>query len=240
MERIKMADYYKITVRRYSANPKPVSWEQTYEVPAENRTTILQALQYIYENIDPLLAFEYSCRYGRCGLCGLVVNGKPVLACMTFIKKEENLLGPLPNFEPLRDLVIDRKPIERLIRKFGIYPDDSDQIKSQVKGIPEPAGRFRRMNVPERLGKLMECVNCLCCHASCPIVKEFNHDLEHFAGPYLFLKLASLQLDPGDNQDRVAQAHELGLKHCADCKKCYCPQGIPIYRGAIKLLLDSR
>lgn len=235
-----MADYYRISVRRYSAESEPASWEQTYQVPAENRTTILQALQYIYENVDPLLAFDYSCRYGRCGLCGLEVNGKPVLACMTFINKEENHVAPLSNLKPFRDLIIDRKPVERLIRKFGIYHNDLDQKKRQVEGIPKPANKFRSMIVPEQLGKLMECVNCLCCHASCHRVKDFNHDLERFAGPYIFLKLASLQFDPGDNQDRLSHAHELGLKHCADCRKCYCPQGIPIYRGAIKPLLDSR
>jgi succinate dehydrogenase/fumarate reductase iron-sulfur protein len=235
-----MVSYYKITVRRYSADPEPARWEQTYQVPAENRTTILQALQYIYENVDPLLAFEYTCRYGRCGLCGMEVNGKPVLACMTFINKEENLVAPLSNLETLRDLIIDRKSIERLIRKIGIYHGESVQQMHQIESVPEAAGGFKIMNVPDQLGKLMECVNCLCCHASCLMLEEFKNDLERFAGPYIFLKLASLQFDPGDNQDRLAQAHELGLKHCADCGKCYCPQGIPIYRGAIKPLLEWR
>jgi succinate dehydrogenase/fumarate reductase iron-sulfur protein len=235
-----MADYYKVTVRRYSAGHEPPNWEQAYLVPAEDRTTILQALQYIYENVDPLLAFEYSCRYGRCGLCGLEVNGKPVLACMAFISKEENLLAPLSNLERLRDLIIDRKPIERLIRKFGIYHGEAVEQVHQAKSIPEPGGGFKNINVPDHLSKLMECVNCLCCHASCPMLKELNHDLERFAGPYIFLKLASLQFDPGDNQDRLAQAHKLGLKYCADCRKCYCPQGVPIYSGAIKPLLEWR
>ena len=46
--------------------------------------TVLDGLHYIKENLDPTLAWRYSCRMGVCGSCGMLINGQP-LACNTQI-----------------------------------------------------------------------------------------------------------------------------------------------------------
>ncbi|MFQ6065643.1 MAG: 2Fe-2S iron-sulfur cluster-binding protein, partial [Candidatus Bathyarchaeia archaeon] len=55
----------------------------TYEVPTRTGMTILDALLYIKDNLDGTLTFRHQCRMGQCGSCGVVVNGKPMLACYT-------------------------------------------------------------------------------------------------------------------------------------------------------------
>lgn len=54
-----------------------------YKVPVRKGTTLLDALMYIKDNSDETLTFRHSCRMGQCGSCGIMVNGKPMLACYT-------------------------------------------------------------------------------------------------------------------------------------------------------------
>ena len=221
--------------------------------------TVLQALQQVYEEQDPTLAFEYSCRYGRCGLCAAQINGKPLLACTTFLQEGETTVGPLSNLPVLRDLVIDRRPLEELIAAKKIYftgegdevgglyvPADSSRDQGEFSNYrrtgSEPASRklFGQLQVPESLQKLLPCFECLCCHASCPGIKAHASELDRFAGPYIFLKLAQLALHPRDIKERREQALSLGIEYCRSCRSCRCPRGIPIYREAIEPFLPYR
>jgi succinate dehydrogenase/fumarate reductase iron-sulfur protein len=84
------------------AEPRWVS----YEVPLEDRMTVLGVLDYIYENVDTSLAYYQSCRMGRCAGCFVQVNGKGVLSCET-TAFDGMRVGPLENYELVRDLVVD-------------------------------------------------------------------------------------------------------------------------------------
>src|SRR4249920_3210951 len=96
---------------------------QAYEVPFTDDMSVLQGLQYIKDNLDGSLTFRWSCRMAICGSCGMMVNGKPALACETFLR--DLLPGPvrieaLAHFPIERDLVVN---VEGFIRKLeGIKP----------------------------------------------------------------------------------------------------------------------
>jgi len=45
---------------------------KTYQVPVGEGMTVLDGLHYIKDNLDPSLAWRYSCRMGICGSCGHV------------------------------------------------------------------------------------------------------------------------------------------------------------------------
>ena len=92
----------QIRVKRYQPDTDSYT-ERTYDVPLKPRATVLEALQYIYEELDPSLAFRYGCRYKRCGLCGVMVDGKPRLACKVYLEIVSEL-APLANLPILRDL----------------------------------------------------------------------------------------------------------------------------------------
>ena len=95
----------KITVQRF--NPKTDSGPhlQNYNVPDDLKgRTVSEALEYIFENIDPSLAFYRSCMRGLCGACGAVVNGKAGMLCMTRLKGDTRV-EPLKHFKIVRDLV---------------------------------------------------------------------------------------------------------------------------------------
>ena len=58
-----------------------------FRVPAGPRTTVLDALLAVRRRQDPSLAVRHSCLHGSCGTCGMRVNGREVLACVTRLKE---------------------------------------------------------------------------------------------------------------------------------------------------------
>lgn len=226
-----------IYVKRFRHDLQEPGWEESFNVSLEEPATVLQALQYVYKNLDPTIAFEYSCRYAKCGICGVEVNGRPILACTAFLKDKETVLAPLSNLPVIRDLVVDRSPLEKLLRDEEIYFRGADLEKSSLYEKAHEGNYFKPVKIPPGLETLLGCFECLCCHAACSKLDTSGRSLSQFAGPYIFLKLAQLNLDPRDRKDRKAQARRLGIEDCSDCRRCYCPQGIPIYRLAIEPLL---
>ncbi len=79
---------------------------QQYEVPYDKQKTVLDALEYIYENLDRSLAFREACKSGYCGICTLKVNGKSCLACTTYMSKKMRI-EPISGRKVIRDLVVD-------------------------------------------------------------------------------------------------------------------------------------
>ena len=50
---------------------------QTYQVPFHEDWVVLDALNYIKDQVDGTLTYRWSCRMGVCGSCGMMVNGDP-------------------------------------------------------------------------------------------------------------------------------------------------------------------
>ena len=112
----------KVTARvfRYDPSTDDAHRYETYEVPYEKGMRVLGVLMHIQENIDTSLAFRYSCRRKRCGSCGVLVNGKPGLACMEEAKAEM-VIEPLPNLPIIRDLVVETNEYEERIESIRPY-----------------------------------------------------------------------------------------------------------------------
>jgi fumarate reductase iron-sulfur subunit len=82
---------------------------QEYQVPLGPSFTVLDGLNYIYENLDSSLAFRASCLAGLCMVCLIQINGRIQCPCKTPMAKEMKL-APLPNKKVIRDLVVDLDP----------------------------------------------------------------------------------------------------------------------------------
>ena len=77
----------KISILRF--NPQEsggVPRMQTYEIEEAEGMTLFMALNEIREKQDPSLQFDFVCRAGICGSCGMMINGRPGLACRTLTK----------------------------------------------------------------------------------------------------------------------------------------------------------
>lgn len=226
-----------IHLKRFHPYRDPSYYTHSFEVPLRERSTVLEALIYIYENTDSTLAFSFSCRYERCGLCAVMVDGRPALACVTLLEDGQEI-APLRNLPLLKDLVVLREPLEALIQVERIFPVDGEGRPYEGGTQNTGAVNFPVLKFDPYLDKLLGCMECLCCHASCPVLAE--EGLEEFAGPYIFVKMAQLHYDPRDTVDRAAQAKRLGVEKCRSCGRCTCPQGIEIYEKAILPFLEGR
>ena len=97
-------------VTRYHPEHDSAPRRQSYSVPYRQDWVVLDALNYIKDQIDGTLTFRWSCRMGVCGSCGMMVNGVPRLTCAAFLREyypHEIRVEPLTNFPIMRDLVID-------------------------------------------------------------------------------------------------------------------------------------
>jgi fumarate reductase (CoM/CoB) subunit B len=100
----------KVNVKILPSKP----WEggepkyETCQVPLEGKTSVLNVLVYISENLDPTLGFYSSCRTVKCLGCHVVVNRKLKIACTTPVEGDIKV-EPLRKFKVIKDLVVDRK-----------------------------------------------------------------------------------------------------------------------------------
>jgi succinate dehydrogenase/fumarate reductase iron-sulfur protein len=213
-----------ISIRRFDpgSDVEP-SWD-AYTVPAGDRTTVLEALAYVYENLDPTLAYGTGCRFGACGLCAVEVNGQPRMACSALLKDGAKI-APLAGMPVLRDLVIDRTAFFDALRELRIFIDEQS-----------PSGEPGILRMPELHARLATCVECLACNSTC---EGYDFDKNPLVGPYLAVKLAQLQLDPRNTIDRREQARDLGLGECIDCRGCYCIRGIDIRGDVLGVLVGE-
>lgn len=215
----------RISVRRFHPDSgEPPRWQE-YEISHAPRMTVLEALLQIYEHLDPTLAFRFGCRFSKCGLCAVEVNGRPRMACFTEVR-DGMRIGPLGRMPVIRDLVVDRAGFFDSLRALEMYIPDSQT----------PPGTPAVVRCPEEREKLLLCVECLACNATCPETCPFDPGR---AGPYVFVKLAQLHFDPRDTTDRRAQARKLGIERCLECRRCYCINGLDIHRDAIAVLASA-
>ena len=95
-----------VSVRRHDPTTgEPTKLEQ-YSVPYQEGMRILDALLYIYEEVDHSVAYRYSCKIGNCKVCLMKANGKTVYACQERLE-DGMVLEPLSAFVEVRDLVCD-------------------------------------------------------------------------------------------------------------------------------------
>ena len=197
---------------------------QTYNVPYREDWVVLDALNYIKDNIDGTLSYRWSCRMGVCGSCGMMVNGDPKLTCAAFLKDYfpgTVRVEPLANFPVIRDLVIN---LDDFIHKLK-------ELKTWLipkKDQPVSEGEF--LQTPEQLAHFKQysmCINCMLCYAACPV-----YGLEpKFLGPAAIALAQRYNLDSRDGASaeraEVVSSSE-GIWECTFIGECsrVCPKHV--------------
>jgi succinate dehydrogenase/fumarate reductase-like Fe-S protein len=102
-----MTDELTLRVQRRNPQTDSDSRLQTYRIPTSLTVgmTLVNALKYIQETIDPSLAFYYSCELAKCRGCVIEADGLPVFACTEPVR-DGLTLAPLSGLPVLRDLVV--------------------------------------------------------------------------------------------------------------------------------------
>jgi len=201
---------------------------QRYELEEADSMTLFIALNEIREKHDPSLQFDFVCRAGICGSCGMMINGRPGLACRTLTKQlpAETTLAPLPVFELIGDLSVNtgkwmRSMSERLAT--WVHQKDPDVDLRRIEERMEP-------ELAEQIYLLDRCIECGCCVAACGTARM----REDFVGAVGLNRIARFRLDPRDSRDD-AQYYELigddqGVFGCMSLLACHdlCPKDLPL------------
>ena len=213
----------RLTLSRFDPEKDRAPRWETHLIPYQDGMTILDAIFYVYENIDRSLAFSYGCRYGRCGLCAVNVNGKPTLICQTLAQKEMRV-EPLPHYPVVRDLVIERADLgdRTLDHQPFLQRPEGDWKRIQEQTQPE----ILKPEDFEIFKQATRCVDCYSCNSICPIVGE---EKGVSRGPNLIMQMAPYFFDPRDSLDRTGFMQELAAK-CLLCGTCAesCPKDLSI------------
>ena len=77
----------------------------SYQVPFQENMSVLNVLDYIFENLDSSLGYLSFCRHGVCGECKIKVNGKSGLACKMPAQKNMRV-EPVSIDKVIRDLIV--------------------------------------------------------------------------------------------------------------------------------------
>src|SRR5690606_12752182 len=81
MTKLNVGDPVKVTVQKYDPSCDEAPYFRTYTVPYTREMRILEALDYIVEEIGDSLAYQWFCGVKKCGMCGFLVNGQQKLGC---------------------------------------------------------------------------------------------------------------------------------------------------------------
>ncbi len=205
-----------------------VKFFQEYNVPYQKYMTILDALIYIKENLDHTLSFRYACQAGLCGSCGMVVNGKEVLACQTKVEEVGNkmvTIEPLYNFPVIRDLVVD----------LGVMFEKHASVKPYIMRDVRDGGELEELDreylqTPEELERFImaaSCINCGLCYSSCPITSTDKL----FLGPHALAQAYRYIIDTRDSGferrlEVLDTTHGVWRCHFAGSCSDVCPKGV--------------
>lgn len=228
-----MAENITLTVSRYRPEEESEPTFQTYDVPYNKDWVILDALNYIKDQLDGSLTFRWSCRMGVCGSCGMMVNGTPKLTCAVplsdYVSSGQIRIEPLQFFPVVRDLVIDMSSfLGKLssVKPWIIRDDEKPPSEGEYLQTPAELDVYKQFSM---------CINCMLCYSACPVV-----GLEpEFTGPAVIALAQRYNLDSRDQgaAERMAVLNEhegmWGCTFVGECTKV-CPKNVDP-AGAIQL-----
>ena len=222
---------------RYHPEHDEAPRAQRYDVPFTDDMSVLQGLQYIKDHLDGSLTFRWSCRMAICGSCGMMINGRPALACETFLRDlypATVRVEPLNHFPIVRDLVIDQRD----------FLDKLAAVKPYL--IPRearPLGDGAYPQTPQQMDEYYQysqCINCLLCYAACP---QYGLD-PSFTGPAALALLHRYNADSRDGgtarRMEIVNA-ENGVWGCTLVSYCseVCPKDVDPARAVNQNKINS-
>jgi succinate dehydrogenase / fumarate reductase iron-sulfur subunit len=182
---------------------------------------------------EETVAFDHDCREGICGSCSLYINGRAhgpmrgVAVCQLHMRSfrdgETIVVEPwrARAFPVIRDLVVDRTALDRIIEAGGFVAVKTGQAP-EANAIPVPKP------VADEAFDAAACIQCGACVAAC---KNASAML------FVAAKVSHLALLPQGQAERkqrvesmIAQMDKEGFGYCSNTYACEaeCPKKISV------------
>ncbi len=199
---------------------------QSYVLEVDPDEYILDAVERIWAQHDRTLTYRHACHHSTCGACGMRVNGREKLTCITTIRSVAKnggtvTIDPLRNFPVLSDLVVDMGNFFLRMEK-----SEFDSVASEEHAnLPYE----KSPGNAEKSERLVDCIECGLCISACPAA---NTDHE-YVGPAV-LAAIHLMYSQSPSQKLIDLAdHHTGLWRCHSAYECtqVCPSSVdPAWR----------
>lgn len=223
-----MSRQIKFNIFRFNPqDPASVPHTDTFVLDETPSMTLFIALNRIREELDPSLNFDFACRMAICGSCGMIINGRPGLACRTLVAElpAEITLMPLPVFKLVGDLAVDtgtwfratNEKIESWVHTGQEFDPDAPEVRMENE-------------LANSIFELERCIECGCCVASCGTA-NMRPD---FVGAFALNRIARFMMDPRDqrSEDQYFEVvgTDQGIFGCMGLLACedVCPRKIPL------------
>ena len=213
-----------LEVFRYRPEKEKEPTFQSFTVPYREDWVVLDALNYLKDQVDGSISFRWSCRMGVCGSCGMMVNGTPRLSCSAFLKEYYPgpvRVEPLANFPVERDLIVsldDFMKKLKAVKPWIIRKEEKPVSEGEYRQSPAELANFKQFSM---------CINCLLCYAACPV-----YGLQpDFVGPAALALAHRYNLDSRDEgqelRKEVVFSHE-AVWECTFVGECsvVCPKDV--------------
>ena len=202
----------------------------SYTVEVDPGMVVLDVLHRIQSQQAQDLALRWNCKAGKCGSCSMEINGRPRLSCMTRMNSyrpdEAITVQPLKTFPVIKDLVSDvswNYAQNKRIPKFKPKPRGADGQHRMYQEDVDRVQEFRK------------CIECYLCQDVCHVVRDRGQK-DSFVGPRFLIRLASLEMHPLDDDDRIPEIRNQfgsGLCNITRCCTEVCPESIGITDNGI-------
>ena len=205
---------FELVVKRLDAETR-LFVEKSFQVEADQFTSVLDLLVSVKEKQDATLSMRYSCNMGICGSCGMVINGKPRLACETNVFSLDSAtvrVGPMEAHPVLRDLVTDFDEFfdkHRSVKPWLVRGDQEEKYRAE-KEYPQTRDQV------DNFLDFSQCIKCGLCVDACPV----SNTNPHFVGPQASgpgVSLQQRQPRPGREGEAGFAGHagrRVGLRVC--------------------------
>ncbi len=239
--------------------PGEAPYWQRFEVEGTPNMTIAALLDKLNYDDDVFdidgkpttrVRWECSCLQGQCGACAMVINGRPALACDTFLrdlKGDEITLAPLTKFPVVADLVVNREAIERGLQEAKMYleaPEADNSLAADDKPVTNDPSNREESHIAgenasgkprtaaahnEKLHDLQytaaRCLKCGLCLEICP---NYVHGRQ-FLGSLLANNAFLLHSQSEERQQELKESFDahflIGCSKSLSCEEI-CPVGI--------------
>jgi len=201
-----------------------------YSIDIDKGMVILDVIHKVQAEHAGDLAARWNCKAGKCGSCSIEVNGKPRLGCMTrlneFDENETITIQPVKSFPKIRDLVTDVS---------WNYEQNKKIPPFKPRAREKDGNHYMMQRDVDRIQEFRKCIECYLCQNVCHVLRDHDKK-DKFIGPRFMMRLASLEMHPLDEGDRIESIKdEFGSGMCNITRCCtdVCPEHIQITDNSI-------
>ncbi len=219
---------------------RTIHW-QDYRVEVNPKAYVLDALEAAGKQ-DSSLLFRHACHHASCGSCGIRINGREYLPCITPVGKFKSSklalrLEPLRNFPIIGDLLVDFQPFMQRLDSIDLPLVRSTKASGEkkIELIQLSPDVDTPKLIPES-NRLENCIECGLCMSACPVV---GSDAK-YSGPALLAAAGRIAAEPRhrSSAEVLKQVdHDHGLWRCHGAFECteVCPAGVDPAREIMSL-----